>query len=192
MITIFYIARHGQTEWNLEGRIQGHTDIPLNSAGRREAVLLREEFEEISFDVCYASDLQRAAETARLLRPDALLQTDKRLRERNFGSYEGGLFSAIAGEREGTESDAAMVLRIFSFLEEMVATHQGKKILAVSHGGLMRVLLGRLLSIPSGSKEISIKNTAFLQLLHVAGKWNIEAITGIDLPNYVVHGSNRT
>ncbi len=65
--TTYFFVRHGQTDWNLQGKIQGHTDIPLNDTGREQAKSLKKILEGTPFSACFASDLQRAVETASIV-----------------------------------------------------------------------------------------------------------------------------
>src|SRR5271167_231879 len=77
---LFYIVRHGQTDWNVEKRIQGCTDIPLNDRGREQAFELGKKLKDVDFAFCFSSDLQRAAETARIIlseRPAIDVQFDE-------------------------------------------------------------------------------------------------------------------
>lgn len=83
--------RHGESSWNAEGRWQGHTDIDLSEIGMQQAVALRRRLKSagLSFDRVYCSDLKRAKQTALLAMPETKLLEDPRLREINFGIYEG-------------------------------------------------------------------------------------------------------
>ena len=84
---MLYIMRHGQTDWNLQHKLQGKTDIPLNEAGRTMAENARQKYRDIHFDVCYCSPLKRARETAEILLRgrDVPVITDDRLAEMDFG-----------------------------------------------------------------------------------------------------------
>lgn len=88
---MLYIMRHGQTQWNAQGRLQGQTDIPLNEVGRAGAAAAREKYGCIPLDVCFASPLKRALETAEIfLKGRAVpIYTDDRLKEMFFGDFEG-------------------------------------------------------------------------------------------------------
>ena len=92
---IWYV-RHGQTDWNVEGRIQGSTDIPLNQTGIEQAYQVKQLLDQESFDLVLASPLLRAYETAKIICLDKAVEIegDERLKERNFGSYEGTLVKA--------------------------------------------------------------------------------------------------
>ena len=85
------IVRHGETEWNAQGRIQGHTDISLSETGIQQARLLAERMGDVKLDVAYSSDLARSAETARQIlgQRTVPLHTTPRLREFNKGVFEG-------------------------------------------------------------------------------------------------------
>lgn len=87
----FYIVRHGETEWNAQGLMQGHLDSPLTSTGEEQARELAQTLLAIHFDHVFSSDLLRARRTAELLVIDRkfALNTTQLLRERTFGKYEG-------------------------------------------------------------------------------------------------------
>ena len=86
-----YYTRHGQTDWNLDYKIQGRKDIPLNETGRKEAEELRIKIQDIPLDIIYSSPLKRAYETAEIARGDRdiPLLTDNRLAEEYYGQFEG-------------------------------------------------------------------------------------------------------
>ena len=90
-MTTLLLARHGETDWNREFRIQGSSDIELNELGRKQAHSLAQELEHVELDAIYASDLSRARATAdgRCREPRTRAQLDPRLRERSFGSVGG-------------------------------------------------------------------------------------------------------
>ena len=85
-----YIVRHGQTDWNVQHKAQGRSDIPLNETGRRQAEELRDKIKDIKFDAVYASPLKRARETAEIATDgEYKIVFDDRLMERSFGDFEG-------------------------------------------------------------------------------------------------------
>jgi 2,3-bisphosphoglycerate-dependent phosphoglycerate mutase len=155
-----YLVRHGETAWNAQSRLQGQTDIPLSDNGRQQARLLGAHWAAgipPHFAACYASDLDRARETAQILL-DALpgstpvLQTDTRLRERNFGVWEGLTPHERAvkfGEvdtrdcPEGGEFWEDVWARMLSFLEMLWEKYntQDASVLVVGHGGSLRCWL---------------------------------------------------
>ena len=91
------LVSHAQTDWNVQGRFQGQTDIPLNEFGRDQALALQQKLSQENFQAIVASDLRRARETAEILaKPHGMIvQTDPRLRELNFGEWEGLTYAEI-------------------------------------------------------------------------------------------------
>src|SRR5436305_2326484 len=125
-VTTILLARHGETEWNREGRWQGWADPPLNDAGRAQARTLAEELRTIPFDAVYASDLRRARETAVIVAaPHAVpVLTDAGLREIDVGSWSGLTRSEIAkrfpgGERPDGETRAEHAARVLAAVERI-------------------------------------------------------------------------
>src|SRR6476661_9887592 len=90
-MTTLLLVRHGETDWNADGRLQGHTDRPLSDFGRRQARQLAEELAEEKLDAIYASDLSRARETAEIVgvRLGLGVVIDPGLREKDWGTWEG-------------------------------------------------------------------------------------------------------
>jgi broad specificity phosphatase PhoE len=183
--TMFYFVRHGQTDWNVERRVQGHADIPLNDNGRAQAAQLQKILQSIELDHCYSSDLQRAMETARILVENRPLpiHVDPRLRERNFGIWEGKLSSELAAsleqERMSVETDEEIIKRVFAFLQDVEKRHPGTSILFVTHGGLMRTILAKQLGI--SADDIHVENMALLQLEAVNGALYVGNMQGIEV-----------
>ena len=89
-----YIVRHGQTDWNVEGRYGGRIDVPLNKKGLEQAYLTKEKLQDIIFDKIYSSPLIRAITTAKIIRDQNII-IDKRIIERNNGDLEGKLKTEI-------------------------------------------------------------------------------------------------
>ena len=143
-----YFLRHGQTDWNLLGKMQGHADIPLNETGMKQAQKTAEKFKDIKMDAIYSSPLTRAMETARIINQNwgLPIQTDERLQERNFGDYEGNA-SAALDYRElwklsdeppfhGAEDTQAFYGRVNDFLNSIGDIACVENILIVAHGGV--------------------------------------------------------
>lgn len=151
------LIRHGLTDWNKIGRIQGQSDIPLNDEGRRQAHMLAERLlkEEYKWDFVITSNLSRAQETGAII-ADALkiplYDPDSRLVEKAFGKAEG----MTATEREtlwgtdwnqhdlGQERDEAIQERALSFLKELGEKYCDSNVLVISHGGLLAQLFTAL------------------------------------------------
>ena len=97
-----YLFRHGETDWNKERRLQGHSDIPLNGFGRELAVETAGSLAGLTFDRAFSSPLKRAFETAQILLAgrNVPLETDERLMEMGFGDCEGGAFDLPKADPE--------------------------------------------------------------------------------------------
>ena len=187
--TTLYLVRHGQTDWNIQGKLQGHADIPLNNAGRAEAAELRAKIGEMDFAICFSSDLQRAIETAKILSArSVIIKPVSALRERNYGLWEGRLFSELLDyEKSGhpllnVESDEEIQKRIFPLLHEIVNNYSGATVLIVTHGSVIRSLLTHLLNIDSTSiLSIQMRTMATLHLIASNGQYTIQEMTDIQI-----------
>jgi broad specificity phosphatase PhoE len=155
-VTTLLLVRHGETDWNRDGRWQGGSDTPLNDLGREQARALAEQLDG-DIDVVYSSDLARARETAEIVAAKLGLEVrvDRRLRERGFGSWEGLTTSEIeerfsdshrrwhAGDGHGAEDAETFEdfsARVNDFLADVLRLHPGEEVLVISHGGSMRVI----------------------------------------------------
>ena len=161
------LVRHGETDWNAEGKLQGHTDRPLNEYGRRQAQVLAERLAEEHVDALYASDLARARETAEILGEKLGLPVgvDPDLREKNWGSWEGLTSDErlhVAYEGETTEAHRERTLRA---VERIVERHPGGRVVVVTHGGSLR----RLQAAVSGVAAPVIENCAVWEVSHENG-----------------------
>jgi alpha-ribazole phosphatase len=154
-VTTLLLVRHGETDWNREGRWQGHSDTHLNELGREQAARVAAELDGV--DVIYSSDLARATETADVVarRLGLEVRVDERLRERSFGAWEGKTAPEIEAEfrdahsrwlaGEGPGADDAEPFpdfgaRVGSFLQDVLARHPDETVLVVAHGGSIRVI----------------------------------------------------
>lgn len=159
-----YVARHGQTEFNVRDILQGQVDSPLTDDGRLQAKELSTKLTGIHFEAIFSSDLGRAKRTAEIIALDRELAviTKKLLRERSFGHLDG---TAVRDFREQNrelfkkretlseqekrdfkfyetyESDSEIAARMLTALREIAATYIGKNILVVSHGAIIRSML---------------------------------------------------
>ncbi|MCL2618626.1 MAG: histidine phosphatase family protein [Defluviitaleaceae bacterium] len=167
-----YTARHGQTAWNLEGRMQGSIDIPLDATGINQAGKLAQRFKNIPLSAIFTSDLCRAAETANIINKYHGLEpvVKPALREISYGDFEGRLISDIgiqmqglhkAGRRlPGGETIAEFFERIHSCLETILP-HQHGDILIIGHGGTIRAMLCYFMGLPPDKfSSLGIGNTS--------------------------------
>lgn len=139
-MTTLLLVRHGETDWNAAGRLQGHTDRPLNEYGRSQAEALAEKLAADEIDAVYASDLARARETAGIVaaRLGLAVALHADLREKNWGNWEG----LTAAERERVdfegETTGAHRERTLRVLRSIAEQHPGERVVAVTHGGSIR------------------------------------------------------
>jgi uncharacterized phosphatase len=149
-MTRLSIVRHGQTDWNLHKRIQGSTDIPLNSTGRAEAAEAGARLRGRTWHVIVTSPLQRAEETARIIAGELELphpQVITELTERHHGDIEGLTFSERKatfpdGVRvPGLESRQDVLDRVLPALGRVADEHADESVLVVSHGGVIGTLI---------------------------------------------------
>ena len=161
-----FIVRHGETVWNREGRIQGHTDVDLSERGRQQARLLAQRLKSVPLDSAYASDLCRASDTAAeiLKGRDVPLYPTPRLREYHKGAFEGlteaELRARYPGEYpgyvakdldyapDGGESTRGVSARMTAVINEIKERHLGDNVLVVGHGGSLRAAMMALLGMP--------------------------------------------
>ncbi|MHA1911333.1 MAG: histidine phosphatase family protein [Candidatus Kariarchaeaceae archaeon] len=184
-----FIVRHGQTDSNLEARIMGHLDVPLNKIGCRQALYLAEYLSSFTFDVIYSSPSARTKETAEVIHGFFEAETDEitplsfdaSLMERGMGRFEGMLLSDLLEEitteeaevwddidwaPEGGESRIEVESRVISFINMLRQKHGNDNVLVVTHGGPIKFILGQLLQI-SHSKALDIsQNNCSVNEIH--------------------------
>jgi broad specificity phosphatase PhoE len=168
-VTTLLLVRHGETDWNAEGRLQGHTDTPLNDYGRRQAARLAEELAGDGIDAVYSSDLSRARETAEIVAAHLGLPVviEPGLREKNWGSWEGLTpmeRDATAYVGESTEDHRDRTLRT---LREIAERHPDTRVLVVTHGGSMR----RVQAAVTGFAHPVVENCGRWAVVHEDGSF---------------------
>ncbi len=192
--TTLVLVRHGETSWNAEGRIQGHTDIALNGIGVAQAEAVGKRLSREQFDAVYSSDLARAFHTARpcVPDPDRTIIRDQRLRERHLGvlqglTGEGAMTGQPAAwkafksrdpdlELTGGESLGEFFRRAVGFVEAILEAHAGERVLAVTHGGVLDAAYRHAAGMTlSASRNFPIYNASVNVISHDGGRWNIES-----------------
>lgn len=178
-MTIIGLVRHGVTDWNKEGRMQGRNDIPLNDEGRRQAELLGKRLAGEEWDYIYSSDMQRARETADIIAGHMGKRVegyDPLMAERAFGQLEGTTEQdrlerwgkAWRDMDHGGEAREDVIRRGMSMLEELDARHPGKRVLVISHGAVIGSLVESM--FPEFG-FIGLKNTCVNVIEKTEGGW---------------------
>ncbi|MFO1380992.1 MAG: histidine phosphatase family protein [Chitinivorax sp.] len=193
MSTRFCFVRHGETDWNVQRRLQGHIDTPLNQIGLAQAEATAHGLRGHRFDALYCSDLIRTLQTARYAAQllDLPIHLRSALRERHFGAFQGLTY----GEAEhhfpadyarfkvrdpgyAILDDGESLLqhreRVQACLLQIAADHPGQTVLIVTHGGVLdivyRLATGLDMAAP---RDFGIPNAALNWLSHSAGNWQL-------------------
>lgn len=166
----WFLVRHGETDWNSEGRIQGQMDTPLNKVGRVQAHSLGLRLASVPFSAAYSSDLNRGSDTAAAILHDRHLPLERmpELREKRFGAWEGLTFQDVEARYPdqyhnglmtgdlsfaplGGESDLQLYARAAAVADRLLEAHRSHSgnILVVTHGGTLRALIACLMSLPA-------------------------------------------
>ncbi|OSD08503.1 phosphoglycerate mutase-like protein [Trametes coccinea BRFM310] len=174
-----YIVRHGETEENRQGIMQGQLDTPLNAAGVRQAELAADALADVPFGAAYSSDLQRARKTAEIIverHPGVRLETTEALKERYMGDWQGKLIGTRGNPPANLEPIITFMARAMKWWNDTIARHVQRRaaqlkalgptmeddqdarefepvhILVVSHGGLIGTLVTNLV----GSRKVVV------------------------------------
>jgi len=199
------LIRHGLTEWNVSGRFQGHSNVPLSPAGRAQAVLLAGYLATFpAIDVVVSSPLERAVETARIAMPDRELRLDPRLRELDFGAFEGLTRDAVERDprwalwiedpflRAAPEGESYQQLRerMVAWLDEARRRFPEAHVAAVTHSGSIQTLLSALLGVerPRWRKRIYLRHTSVSHVLFRGEEAVVERVN--DTRHLVANGED--
>lgn len=191
---IFYLFRHGETDWNKEQRIQGSTDVPLNERGVEQAHSLIPLFKKLSPEIIYSSDLKRAYHTGEIVANSlgVPILKDERLREAFFGEAEGKTISEVKQlfqddiwekfkifstknsslKFPGGESRGDSVKRMRAVIEELVSSNQYQRVGIATHGGVVRNLLHSFLDPKTPALEVP--NCVTYKLEHRNGSYEVD------------------
>jgi len=192
-MTQVILIRHGETVWNQQRRMQGHSDSPLSETGMRQARLLGRHLKQIAFSALYCSDSGRAHHTARSVAEvtghDIILEP--RLRERHFGVFEGLTGAEMEANYPadyarfksrdqahvipGGESASQFRARVCSCFDEIAGRHNGELVVVITHGLVLDVLYRAALGIPPELPRIhELVNAGINRLRYDGGAWHIE------------------
>lgn len=186
------LIRHGETEWNLQGRWQGHDDSPLTENGRHQARLMAQSLRLASFSSLYSSDLGRAMETAGYLSTETgkPIKPDARLRERALGIFQGLTTEQMKMQYPveyhefrkshpdyappDAESSRQRYTRNIDCFTELAEQHPGETIIIVCHGGVIDSLFRHVLGIPlEEPRKYKIWNTGKNTFSYQHGIWQL-------------------
>lgn len=159
MVTV-YLTRHGQTEWNIEKRLQGHGNSPLTESGLRGAEELSKRLEDINIERIYTSPIERAYKTAIILKGNKKIDVvnHEGLKEMNFGDFEGKITEDVMKENpdwninlimQGNlemrapngETLAEVRERVSKAMDQIIQDNEGKTILIVGHGITLKAIM---------------------------------------------------
>jgi probable phosphoglycerate mutase len=190
--TRIILVRHGETDWNAAGRMQGQSDTPLNALGRAQAECVAQCLAHEPVGAIYSSDLARALETATIIGQalDLPVITSSRLRERRYGIWEGLTWSEIQtrypeqmAERRARplefapprgETGGELLARALIELQCIGQRHPGAVVVVVTHGGLCYVLLNHILGGVNGDRREFTFGNASIHRLEVDGeRWAV-------------------
>jgi broad specificity phosphatase PhoE len=189
-----YLIRHGETDYNASGRIQGWLDVPLNEAGRRQARAIAARLAAKPIAHIYASPLARAADTARTvaIAIGIELSFDDRLREYNMGDWQGLTGDEITAqtpafldvehnEIPGGETAAQMHVRVANFLGDVIARHSNgngrERIAVVSHGGTLGAMLGVMLGMTVRRRQpFTFGNVSLTEVMWEGARWKVRTM----------------
>jgi 2,3-bisphosphoglycerate-dependent phosphoglycerate mutase len=192
-MTQIILIRHGETVWNQQRRMQGHSDSPLSETGVRQAQQLALRLKQIAFNALYSSDSGRAHHTARSVAEvtghDIVLEP--RLRERHFGVFEGLTGSEIEASLPadyarfksrdqafvipGGESALQFRARVFSCLQEIAGRHARGLVVVITHGLVLDAVYRAALGIPPELPRVhELVNAGINRLRYESGAWHVE------------------
>lgn len=181
--TQLWLIRHGETQWNVDGRVQGHLDVPLSERGVEQARRLARWLAEDRLDAVYSSDLIRARVTAEALAEGRLpVSNEPRFREAHFGHFEGltgpecqaaypeeyRLWRSASVRFRPPQGETVELLqaRCMEALAEHLPKHPGQVVAVVCHGGPVRAMVCGLLGLPlEAYNRIRVENTSVARFL---------------------------
>lgn len=179
--TVICIIRHGETDWNAQGRLQGREDIELNDAGRDQALQIAGWLSKETWDAVVSSPLKRAYETAQIIAGRLSISTigiEEQITERDYGQASG-LWPEERRSRfpdviPGQEDFESLRLRAMAAIEKIAKDRAGQRILVVSHGALTNSILYTLSGGEFGSFKTRLKNGCINQITLDKGKWTVD------------------
>jgi uncharacterized phosphatase len=179
--TVICIVRHGETDWNAQGRLQGREDIELNDSGRLQAQKIAAYLMNEHWDAVVSSPLKRAYETAQIIArilSVSEIYVEEQITERDYGEASG-LWPEERRSRfpegiPGQEDFELLRQRAMNGLEKIAHDHRGKRIVVISHGALTNSILYTLSGGEFGSFKTRLKNGCINQITLHDGQWAVD------------------
>lgn len=214
MDTEFILLRHGQTVANRQGLLQGWYESPLDENGQKQAACAAEYLAGLNIDIAYASDLSRAAETARIAlshHPEVPLELSAELREWHCGVYEGRRQADMVAEHpevvqafirengntamEGGETRQEFQSRVTTFMTTLAHRHAGQTVMICTHGGTLQRIFTMAVGTTAADNRIPLPANASVSRIRYIGsmggwmleEWNIHHyLSHLELKNTLV------
>ena len=183
-MTLIYLVRHGETDWNLAHRIQGSTDIDLNDTGRAQAATTGRLLARRDWDAIVSSPLSRARETAQIIAAEVGLGEPVLLPaivERRYGAAEGLDYNEIdalfPGDTEvpGRESREEVADRVLPAIVALAEQYPGQSVIVVGHGGVIRAVLTAIAPDDYQARDGRIRNGSIHSFSHTDGTLDLIA-----------------
>lgn len=179
-MTTICLMRHGETNWNVEKKIQGRSDIPLNARGISQVQEMHAGIWNTAWDVIYTSPLSRGKSTAHMINDgyDVPIYEDEAFIEKSFGEVEGQPYEYVFstypdGIYPGAETDAEVVTRVLHAFERIAQKHSGEHILVVTHGAVIHAMLAYFQVIPDGLEHIVLQPLCMNTFIYNKGSWSV-------------------
>jgi uncharacterized phosphatase len=187
MKTTLCIVRHGETDWNRLRKFQGREDVPLNARGKEQALFIASHLAGYAWDVIISSSLKRASKTADIIAEKLAhgpVIKDESFVERDYGKGSGltpeELESAFPGGMvPGRESDDLLKQRVLWGLDGILHSQEGKRVILVTHGAVINMLLRAVSGGALDPGETRIRNTCITILEHDGENWQIRVHNSI-------------
>ena len=199
-MTLFYIIRHGETDYNRDGRYQGQSDVPLNDDGRRQSQALASRMAGVALDQIYASPLGRAHETARAMAAGRQISLDDRLLEVNVGQVVGMSTAKIAGaypefaaayRRDpdrtpfpGGESASDVQVRSLEAIGEIHQRFPHGRVALITHGGVIKTIVMHVLGMPLSDRNRIVLNNCSITIVEWGARrqrlWSLNEMGHLD------------
>jgi probable phosphoglycerate mutase len=193
-MTELIFIRHGETRWNIEGRVMGQLDSPLSRRGDKQALAIARRLSRIQIAALYSSDLGRAMQTANAIanKSNIAVRLDKSLRERNMGVFQGltrkekkAQYAQVWKESKaigadyiipgGGESRNQRLARSIEVMNRLADDHPNETIVVVSHDGILRGFLGHILGLDVSSETRIVRaNASYNSFLKEDGQWRLK------------------